>query len=296
MRSARAFAKINLALVVGAPRDGKHDVATVLQLIDLHDTIAIEAAETLVVEGFAEDTIVRDAVEALARAAGCEPRWRVGIEKRIPVAAGLGGGSSDAATALTLANESLDEPLAPDDLHLVAARVGADVPFFLVGGAQLGTDDGTVLERLELPTDYSVVLVVPTGVTKTSTGDVYRAFDARGGADGFARSRSRTGGRARLGHDAVRPHETSAQRPRLVATRVGARGCRGVPCGRHRRRSRGVRAVRGARDRDSGRRGPLGCRRVVRRASDRGGRPIVSGKMAGLLGRGQVVRQRVLVP
>ena len=187
MRSARAFAKINLALVVGAPRDGKHDVATVLQLIDLHDTIAIEAAETLVVEGFAEDTIVRDAVEALARAAGCEPRWRVGIEKRIPVAAGLGGGSSDAATALTLANESLDEPLAPDDLHLVAARVGADVPFFLVGGAQLGTDDGTVLERLELPTDYSLVLVVPTGVTKTSTGDVYRAFDARGGADGFAR-------------------------------------------------------------------------------------------------------------
>jgi len=184
--SARAFAKINLALVVGAPRDGKHDVATVLQLIDLHDTIAIEAAGALVVEGFAEDTIVRDAVEALGRAAGCEPRWRVRIEKRIPVAAGLGGGSSDAAAALTLANESLAEPLVPGDLHVVAARVGADVPFFLVGGAQLGTGDGTMLERLELPIDYSVVIVVPTGITKTSTGDVYRAFDARGGADGFA--------------------------------------------------------------------------------------------------------------
>ena len=88
---------------------------------------------------------------------------------------------------------------------MVAARVGADVPFFLVGGAQLGTGDGTVLERLELPSDYSVVLVVPTGVTKTSTGDVYRAFDARGGAEGLRAARSRTRGRARRGHDAVRP-------------------------------------------------------------------------------------------
>ena len=185
MRSVSAFAKINLALVVGARRDGKHRVATVLQLIDLHDTIGIEAANALVVEGFDEDTIVRDALESLGRAAGCEPCWRVRIEKRIPVAAGLGGGSSDAATALSLANDSLDEPLVPGELHVVAARVGADVPFFLAGGAQLGTGDGTALERLELPSDYSVVLVVPTGVTKTSTGDVYRAFDARGGADGF---------------------------------------------------------------------------------------------------------------
>lgn len=186
MRSS-AFAKINLALVVGARRDdGKHDVATVLQQIDLHDTITVEAAETLVVDGFAEDTIVRDALEALGRAVGCEPRWRVRIEKRIPVAAGLGGGSSDAATALALANDSLDEPLVPGELHRVAAGVGADVPFFLRGGAQLGTGDGTVLERLELPSDYSVLLVVPRGETKASTGDVYRAFATRGGEVGYA--------------------------------------------------------------------------------------------------------------
>ncbi len=187
MSTAQAYAKINLALVVGALRlDGRHDVVTVLQRIDLHDAITVEPAGVLVVEGFAEDTIVLSALEALARAAEGEPRWRVVIEKRIPVAAGLGGGSSDAATAMTLANSSLERPLAPADLHELAARLGADVPFFLGPGAQLATGDGTELERVVLPTGYSVVLVVPDGQTKESTGAVYAAFDDRRGADGFA--------------------------------------------------------------------------------------------------------------
>ena len=186
MSAAPAFAKINLALVVGGTRrDGKHEVVTVLQRIDLHDTVTVHPSEMLEVEGFPEDTIVREALESLAAEAGVDPRWRVHIQKRIPVAAGLGGGSSDAATALLLANTSLDEPLTDEQLHAVAAAVGADVPFFLGRGAQLATGDGTELEEITVPTDYWVVLVVPAGETKTSTGDVYAAFDERDDGAGF---------------------------------------------------------------------------------------------------------------
>jgi len=187
--SASAPAKINLALVVGARNaDGLHEVATVLQRIDLCDTISLEAAEGLVIEGFEEDTIVRSALEAVAAAAGIEPRWRARIEKRIPVAAGLGGGSSDAATALRLANDKLPESLPPRELHAIARSLGADVPFFLEPGPQLATGDGSTLQALRLPQDYAVLLVLPAGAAKESTGAVYASFD--GGA-GFAERRAR---------------------------------------------------------------------------------------------------------
>ena len=184
MSHARATAKINLALVVG-PRlaDGKHEVATVLQRIDLADGISLAPGPSLEITGFPEDTLVRDALLALAEAAGVEPRWTVEIEKRIPVASGLGGGSSDAAAALRLANETLPAPLAIERLHELAAGIGADVPFFLTEGPQLGTGDGSELERVDVPDDYRVLLVLPAGAEKQSTAAVYEAFD---GADGFA--------------------------------------------------------------------------------------------------------------
>jgi 4-diphosphocytidyl-2-C-methyl-D-erythritol kinase len=186
MSHAKAYAKINLALVVGPLRDdGKHEVVTVLQRIDLHDEISLEASECLAVEGFAEDTIVRAALAALARAVRVEPSWHVHIEKRIPVAAGLGGGSTDAAAALRLANATLAAPLSPHELHGVAARVGADVPFFLRDGTQLATGDGTDLERIELPLDCRILIVIPDGAAKASTRAVYDEFDAREGASGF---------------------------------------------------------------------------------------------------------------
>jgi 4-diphosphocytidyl-2-C-methyl-D-erythritol kinase len=188
MSRARAFAKVNLALVVGPLRaDGKHEVVTVLQAVDLHDQLELEAADALDVEGFPDDTLVRAALEALAAAARIEPRWRIRIEKRIPVAAGLGGGSSDAAAALRLANDTLPEPLAPEQLHRIASEIGADVPFFLRGGSQLGAGDGSTLSRLALPLDYTVLLLVPAGEVKESTAAVYERFDLRGGADGFDR-------------------------------------------------------------------------------------------------------------
>ena len=176
---APAPAKINLALVVGPLRDdGKHELVTIFQRLDLGDRIEVEPADETTIDGFAEDTIVRAALDALEAPHG----WRVRIEKHVPVAAGLAGGSSDAATALKLANAQLAEPR---ELHPIAARLGADVPFFLYDGPQLGTADGTTLEPLDLPQDFVVLLLFPRGETKSSTGRAYADFDARNGADGF---------------------------------------------------------------------------------------------------------------
>jgi len=187
---APASAKLNLALVVGPVReDGKHEVVTVLQRIDLGDRVAIAAAPSLQVAGFAADTLVRDALAALALAADVEPRWRATIVKRIPVAAGLGGGSSDAATALRLANDTLAAPLAPERLRSLASTLGADVPFFLADGPQLGRGDGSELEPLDLPQDYWIVLALPPVTGKESTAAVYRSFDERDGAHGWEHRR-----------------------------------------------------------------------------------------------------------
>lgn len=182
MKSAMAHAKINLALVVGSVRaDGKHEVATVLQRIELADRISLEAADEVEVHGFTEDTLVGEALQALGVTA------RVHIEKRIPVGAGLGGGSSDAAAVLRLANELRPEPLSFPRLHELAAGLGADVPFFLAEGPQLGTGDGTELSPVDVASDYAVLVVLPAGVEKVSTASVYEAFS---GAGGFAERRA----------------------------------------------------------------------------------------------------------
>jgi 4-diphosphocytidyl-2-C-methyl-D-erythritol kinase len=182
VKSVAAHAKINLALIVGPVRaDGKHELATVLQRIELADRISLEAADEVEVHGFREDTLVVEALQALGVTA------RVHIEKRIPVGSGLGGGSSDAAAALRLANELRPEPLTASRLHELAAGLGADVPFFLAEGPQLGTGDGTELTPVELASDYTVLVVLPAGVKKASTASVYEAFS---GADGFAQRRA----------------------------------------------------------------------------------------------------------
>ena len=186
MSRASACAKINLALVVGPKRDdGYHEVATVLQRIDLADRIEVELAETVRVDGFPDDTLVGGALELLAAETG--RAWHARIEKHIPVASGLGGGSSDAATALALANATLDEPLPSDRLSALAARLGSDVPFFLTDGPQLATGTGTDLAPVELPQDYWIVLVLPHGAKKEATASIYAAFT---GGDGFAERRA----------------------------------------------------------------------------------------------------------
>jgi 4-diphosphocytidyl-2-C-methyl-D-erythritol kinase len=200
MISAPAPAKINLALVVGPTRpDGLHEVATLLQRVDLADTVSLEPARELVVEGFSEDTLVRSALAELAAAAGVEPRWRARLEKRIPVASGLGGGSSDAATALRLACRLLDDPPPHCRLHAISARLGVDVAFFLADGPQLGTGTGTTLDPVALPQDYTVLLLLPEGARKSSTAEIYARFE---GEAGFDERRARVLQVAAAGRDA----------------------------------------------------------------------------------------------
>jgi len=178
VRRASASAKINLALVVGPRRDdGLHEVVTVLQRIDIADRIEVEPANENFVSGFAEDTLVKRALDLVS--AETREHWRAKLEKRIPVSAGLGGGSSDAATALALAGEALTR----ERLRDLAGTLGADVPFFLESGPQLATGTGTDLEPLSLPQDYWIVLIVAKGTQKTSTADVYARFDRDFGFD-----------------------------------------------------------------------------------------------------------------
>ena len=207
MKRIPAPAKINLALVVGPRRaDGRHEVTTVFQRVDLADRITVEPADRLTVTGFAADTLVRAALERLATAAGVQPRWRARIQKRIPVASGLGGGSSDAAAALMLANRTLAEPLDSSVLEALAAELGTDVPFFLQSGPVLGSGAGDELEPVELPQDFWIVLLLPKGATKSSTADVYAAFDNRGAEVGYAARR-----------DAVLQALRKVRRPRDLA-------------------------------------------------------------------------------
>ena len=191
-RTREAPAKLNLALVVGPRRaDGRHEVVTVMERLSLSDTVSVRVAADTAVDGFDDDTLVRAALEAVTAAAPGDQRFEARIEKRIPVAAGLGGGSSDAGAALLLANEFLDAPFEADALHGLAVGLGADVPFFLTDGAQLATGDGTTLAPVALPRDHVVLLALPDDATKSSTGAVYAAFDGRGGASGYAARRDR---------------------------------------------------------------------------------------------------------
>ena len=212
-------AKINLALVVGERRDdGLHEVATVLQRIDICDRVEIGEGSRLAVEGFSGDTLVASALTRLAGEAGVEPRWRVRLQKRIPVASGLGGGSADAAAALTLANRMLPRPLARDRLLEVAASVGADVPFFLEPGPKLAEGGGERLTPLELPQDFWVLVALPRDGRKASTGGVYRRFDELGGGPRFEERRG-----ALLGALARcrRPRDFAALPPNDLAEAAG---------------------------------------------------------------------------
>jgi 4-diphosphocytidyl-2-C-methyl-D-erythritol kinase len=179
----RASAKINLDLQVhGRRADGYHEVRTVLQGLDLHDTVVVERTRgAFVLEGDAalmpldRTNLVWRGADALWRAAGRpgDPRGaRVQVTKRIPAQAGLGGGSSDAAAALLGLGRLWRLPATLDFLAPVAAALGADVPFFLIGGAALGLGRGEVLYPLVNLPPRVVLLVLPGfGV---STPDAYR--------------------------------------------------------------------------------------------------------------------------
>ncbi len=196
MRSitVRPPAKINLTLRVGPVRaDGFHDVRTLMQNVGLTDTLVVSerrgsfALQTRAPGVPADETnLVWKAARALWLAAGKsgEPRdAHVRLDKAIPHEAGLGGGSADAAGALAALNELWDFKLPPKTLLRVAASLGSDVPFFLIGGTAMGAGRGDELYPVDDADRLGVVIIKPSfGV---STKDAYRWLDEdRAGATG----------------------------------------------------------------------------------------------------------------
>jgi 4-diphosphocytidyl-2-C-methyl-D-erythritol kinase len=183
----RAFAKINRSLrVLGATPDGYHELRTVFQSIALHDTLAFRRTRAAFqIECRAascpgdESNLVWKAAAAVWRAAGRggPPRGlTVRLTKRIPLQAGLGGGSSDAAAALRACAALWRVRLGPSALEALARSLGADVPFFLSGGTMLGTGRGDRLAPLPDEEAAWVVLVLPPfGV---STAEAFAWWDA----------------------------------------------------------------------------------------------------------------------
>jgi 4-diphosphocytidyl-2-C-methyl-D-erythritol kinase len=185
--TVRAHAKINLDLrVLGTRPDGFHELRTVFQALDLHDTIeciprvgpfAIEC-ETAGVP-LDRSNLVWRAAEALWRSLRREGSVRdvlVRVQKRIPLQGGLGGGSTDAAATLLALAHAWRLPLRPNQFVDVASTLGADVPFFLSGGTALGLGKGDEIYPLaDLPRHWVVLLVPGFGVASV---DAYNWYDA----------------------------------------------------------------------------------------------------------------------
>ena len=172
-----AAAKVNLALEVLSRRpDGYHEIATVMQTVDLSDRMMLEDTDGLEVRTSAagvptdERNLAYRAAAALREAAGIARGARITLDKRIPVAAGLGGGSTDAAAALVGLNRLWGLRWPVERLEELAVGLGMDVPFFLRGGAALGTGRG---ERLSPLGSAALALVLVNPRFAVSTAEMY---------------------------------------------------------------------------------------------------------------------------
>lgn len=182
--SFRAPAKINLYLqVLGKRMDGYHELAMAMQPVNLFDDVTIRITAGSAVRAICKDlelsagkeNIAAAAVRLLLAEAGCDFAVEVEINKRIPVAAGLGGGSSDAAAVLLGLNEMLNLSFSLEQLADLGARLGADVPFFILQRAAWATGIGTHLEPLgDLP---KVAYLLANPRIAVSTAGVYRSLE-----------------------------------------------------------------------------------------------------------------------
>lgn len=176
-------AKINLGLrILRLRNDGYHDIRTRFQTIDLRDEIEVvlvPAGLEMIVEGLPVPTdssnLVLRTAEALREGCRALPGARIRLTKRIPVAAGLGGGSADAAATMLALNHLWTLDLPTEDLARIGSRLGADVPFFFWGGTALGRGRGDEIEPLpDLPRRGVCLVLSPFEV---STREAYRWWD-----------------------------------------------------------------------------------------------------------------------
>jgi 4-diphosphocytidyl-2-C-methyl-D-erythritol kinase len=176
--------KVNLCLYLGPARasDGRHELVTVFESVTFADELTLTVLgagepDRVRCPGVHGHNLVTDALASL-RASGWDgPPVRIEIEKRIPVAAGMGGGSADAAAALRLADRLA--PLPAGVAAAIAAQLGADVPSQLSPGLWLGTGAGEVIEPIE-PTEHHALAIVPLPDERLSTPAVYREADRLG--------------------------------------------------------------------------------------------------------------------
>ncbi len=174
----QAAAKVNLVLRVGARRpDGYHEIVSLMARIDLADRLSVRRAERTVVrcpalpEG---DTLVTRALVAFSDATGCGGGFHVTIHKEIPVGAGLGGGSSDAAAALRAANRLCGEPLDGESLMALGATIGSDVSFFLGAPVAVVRGRGEIVEPV--PPLPAAALAIAHPGRPLATRDVYQLY------------------------------------------------------------------------------------------------------------------------
>ena len=161
----KAYAKINLTLeVLGRRADGYHDVASIMQTIDLYDTVTLEPSNDItlkcdVAELESEDNLAFKAARMLKDETRTDAGVNIRIEKRIPLAAGMGGGSSDAATTLVGLNDIWGLGLSLEALSKCAAELGSDVPFLLAGGTAIALGRGERIRTLP-PADLEWLVVL----------------------------------------------------------------------------------------------------------------------------------------
>ena len=176
-----ARAKINLTLdVIGKRADGFHEVAMIMQSLELADQIIIRESDSLLLETdderlpADESNLAYKAAVLLMREYGLQRGAHIRLEKRIPLAAGLAGGSSDAAAVLKGLSQLWELKLSQTDLQRLGACLGSDVPFCFAGGTALATGRGELIQQLpDLPPKFVVLVKPPIGV---ATAHVYKNF------------------------------------------------------------------------------------------------------------------------
>lgn len=186
MITVEGNAKINLTLdILGKRPDGYHEVAMVMQSIGLHDTLELSKIPsgielTLDVPGLEADerNLAWRAARLLLDGEGVKGGVRIALTKRIPIAAGLAGGSADAAAVLRGVNALYELGLTQAELCAYGAKLGSDIPFTIVGGTMLATGRGEVLEALDPVPPFWVVLAKPK--ISVSTAWAYQHYDEQG--------------------------------------------------------------------------------------------------------------------
>jgi 4-diphosphocytidyl-2-C-methyl-D-erythritol kinase len=179
----RAHAKINLGLVVSPPRQGVHPIDALNLSVSWADRLAVELADEdgQDIEGNVPTDHANLAWRAVAAVRdGTAPPLRLTLRKHIPTAAGLGGGSADAAAALVATSRLLGKSL--DEVRPLAPSLGSDVPYCLEGGLAVVGGFGEQVSRLPTPSGFAVAIAVPP--FELSTAAVYRAWDDAGGPEG----------------------------------------------------------------------------------------------------------------